>query len=327
MLGLFTSFRATAVTLSGEELGYEGERALSGGKSDAVGAEVGDGVEAFEGKCEVGSALVGDESVDFIDDDGLDVAQRFAAAGGGEQNVERLGSGDEDVRRKSQHAGAIADGSVSRAHHGTDGGHEVATLGGELLDLEQREVEIFLHVVAEGFEGRDVEELGVFAEVSGERLADERIYAGEESSQGFAASGGGGDESVAAGEDVRPAGNLRLCGRAEARSKPLAHDGMRPGKMIFRCPHWEILDQLGGRLNSYLVQFIDILGPRQGVELTLVQTMKTDEVIVVTARSTSKIRKPRRNPSSKVGRELIPPQSIGPRPWAIGSRGWSPSQL
>ena len=33
---------------------------------------------------------------------------------------------------------------------------------------------------------------------------------------------------------VRPAGNLRLGGRAEAREKPFAHDGMRPGEMVFR---------------------------------------------------------------------------------------------
>ena len=123
-------------------------------------------------------------------------------------------------------------GSVSGADHGADGGHEVAALGGELLDLEERLVEVLLHVVAERLEGRDVEDLGALGEGSGEGLADQRVDAGEEGGEGFAAAGGGGDEGVAAGKDVRPAGNLRLGGRAEAREKPFAHDGMRPGEMV-----------------------------------------------------------------------------------------------
>ena len=185
----------------------------------------------------MGSALVAGEGVDFIDDDGVDVAQGFAAAGGGEQDIERLRSGDEDVRRQLQHAGTVARGSVSGAHHGTDGGHEIATLGGELLNFEERLVEVLLHVVAERLERRDVENLGALAEVSGEGLADEGVDAGEEGGEGLAAAGGGGDERVAVSKDVRPAGNLRLSGRAEARKKPFAHDGMRPGEMVFWYPH------------------------------------------------------------------------------------------
>ena len=154
---------ATRGRVAAEEFGDEGEGALGGGEADAVGALVGDGVEALEGEGEVGSALVGDEGVDFIDDDGVDVAQSFAAAGGGEQDVERLRGGDEDVRRQLQHAGAVAGGSVSGADHGADGGHEIAAGGGELLDFGEGLVEVLLHVVAESFEGRDVEDLGALA--------------------------------------------------------------------------------------------------------------------------------------------------------------------
>jgi hypothetical protein len=35
----------------------------------------------------MGSALVAGKGVNFIDDDGFDVAQGFAATGGGEQDV------------------------------------------------------------------------------------------------------------------------------------------------------------------------------------------------------------------------------------------------
>jgi len=88
------------VWLAGEEFGDERERALGGGESNAVGTEMGDGVETLKGKCEMCSAFVAGESVNFIDDDGFNMAQDFAAAGGGEQDVERLRGGDKDVRRE-----------------------------------------------------------------------------------------------------------------------------------------------------------------------------------------------------------------------------------
>lgn len=141
------------------------------------------------------------------------------------------------MRRHLQHAGTVAGGSVSGANHGANAGHEVATFGGELLNLKQRLVEIFLNVVAERFKRRDVEDLRVLAKLSGQGLADERVNAGEECSKGFATAGGRGDERASAGKDVRPAGNLRLGGRAEARDKPFAHNGVRPGKMILLNPH------------------------------------------------------------------------------------------
>jgi len=102
-----------------------------------------------------------------------------------------------------------------------------------------------LHVVAERFERRDVEHLRALAETSGKGLADERVKAGEEGGEGFPAAGGSRDESVAAGKDVRPAGNLRLGGRAEARSEPFAYNGMRPGEMVFWSPHDVILVHFG----------------------------------------------------------------------------------
>ena len=50
---------------------------------------------------EVAAALVAEEGVDLVDDDGLDGAEDLAAALGGEHEVEGLRRGDEDVRRAS----------------------------------------------------------------------------------------------------------------------------------------------------------------------------------------------------------------------------------
>jgi hypothetical protein len=43
-----------------------------------------EGVEAFEGESEMGTALVVGDGVDFVDDDGADGAEVLAGFGGGE---------------------------------------------------------------------------------------------------------------------------------------------------------------------------------------------------------------------------------------------------
>ena len=55
------------------------------------------------------AALGGDERVDFVDDDGVDGAQGCGGLGGEEQ-IERLGRGDEDVGRMAGEAGALCCG-------------------------------------------------------------------------------------------------------------------------------------------------------------------------------------------------------------------------
>src|ERR1019366_3578586 len=54
------------------------------------------GFEALQGEGEVTAALGGHEGVDFVEDDGLDGAQRFAGVGG-EQEVNGFRGGDQDI--------------------------------------------------------------------------------------------------------------------------------------------------------------------------------------------------------------------------------------
>ncbi len=89
---------------------------------------------------------------------------------GGEEDVEGLGRGDEDVRRVAEHGGTLFGESVAGADGGADLGGEVAALQGELLDLGQGGVEVFLDVVGEGFERADVDDLGAGRELAGEGL-------------------------------------------------------------------------------------------------------------------------------------------------------------
>jgi hypothetical protein len=70
----------------------------------------------------VRAALVVGDGVDLVDDDGADVAEVLARFGRGEQEVEGLGRGDEDVGRVAQHARALAGEGVAGADAGADGG-------------------------------------------------------------------------------------------------------------------------------------------------------------------------------------------------------------
>ena len=66
------------------------------------------------------AAARADDGVDLVDDDGAHRAQHLAAALGGEQQVERLGRGDQDVRRLAQHGRALGRGRVAGADRGRD---------------------------------------------------------------------------------------------------------------------------------------------------------------------------------------------------------------
>ena len=228
-----------------EEASYELDGILGGGKADALRRSgqacehcarreavfaADEGFEALEREGEVGAALVVGDGVDFVDDDGADAGEIGAGFAGREQDVERLGGGDEDVRRTLEHGDAVFGGGVAGADAGADFGGEEAAFEGKLLNFAQGAVEVFLHVVRERLEGADVEDFGGGAEGAGDGLAEERVDGDEEGGEGLAGTGGGGDEGGVAGEDGRPAGLLGFGGGAEFGDEPLLHDGVRPGE-------------------------------------------------------------------------------------------------
>ena len=123
-----------------------------------------DVVEAGEGEGEVAAALVAREGVDLVDDDGADVAQGLAAAGGGEHEVERLGRRDQDVGRASaRRPGGPSDGVSPVRTAVRIGGRSKPSSLRDLGDLGEGRFEVALDVVAEGLQGRDVDDLGLVA--------------------------------------------------------------------------------------------------------------------------------------------------------------------
>jgi hypothetical protein len=99
---------------SAEEAGYFFQGPLSGGEADALNGFLDESFQALEREREMRAALGGDEGVNLVDDNGFDGAEGFGSLRG-EQQVERLGGGDENVGWLAGEAGALALGGVAGA--------------------------------------------------------------------------------------------------------------------------------------------------------------------------------------------------------------------
>ena len=106
------------------------------------------------------ATLAADQSVDFIDDHGADGGQHAPAAVAGQQDVDRFRGGDQDVRRRLRHAGADVRGRVASADLSADGELHCAVLKQSGVNGFQRPIEVFLNVVAERLQRRDVKDAG-----------------------------------------------------------------------------------------------------------------------------------------------------------------------
>ena len=173
-------------------------------------------------------ALVIRHSVNFVDDDRLHAAEMFPALPCGEKDVERFGCGDEDVRRVPQHRGALFGKRVSGPNSGANLGAQITSLHGQALNLSERTIKIFLHIIREGLKWTDIDDLRAGSELAGERSAQKLIDADEKSSKGLAASCRRGDKSGITRENTGPPIRLRLSGTAEFIEKPLRRNGVSP---------------------------------------------------------------------------------------------------
>jgi hypothetical protein len=177
-------------------------------------------IEALEAEREVGAALVAGDGVDLVDDHRADVAEGGAALLGGEQDVERLRRGDQDVRRPLGHLGALAHRRVAGADADPDVRKANAGLGEVGGELAERRLEVALDVVGQRLERRQVEDRGLIGERPRQAAADELIEAGQERGQRLARAGRRRDQDVVAGGDLGPAVALRGGRLAEAVAEP-----------------------------------------------------------------------------------------------------------
>jgi hypothetical protein len=192
--------------------------------------------EALHREREVRAALVARQRVNFVDDDRAH--RGHASARGlvsGEVEVQRLGRGDENVRRLLHHLRAFARGRVARAHHHANLGQVDAGLFRAGLQLGERLEQVLLHVVAERLERRHVQHVRLVGELAVGGETEELVEAGEEGGERLARARRRGDEHVFARANERPPANLRLGGFAERLLKPRAHDGVERLQRVSKC--------------------------------------------------------------------------------------------
>ena len=205
--------------------GFDG--AYGGGESDALGRVVGQCAEARQGQRKMGATLVVRHGVDFVDDDCARGPQHFAGLFGGDEDEERFRSRDEDVRRLTQHLLALMHRGVACTDGGADRSEMYALRFGERSDFREWGLEVALDVVRKGLERRNVDDGGFVGQGPRAGLANELIDADQESGEGFAGSGGSGDENIAAGGDVGPALELGFRGMAETRGEPFGYERIK----------------------------------------------------------------------------------------------------
>ncbi len=186
------------------------------------------GVQPLQAQRQMRAALVVGHSVDLVDDDCVHAAQMLTALLRREQDVQRFGRGDQDVRRGLQHRAALGRRRVARPDSRAHRRAQVAALEGELLNFAQGGFQVLLNVVGERLERRNINHLGLTAEAPFDRLADQSVDADEERRERLARTGRRGNQHRFFGEDHGPAELLGLGGGAKTAHEPLLHQRVGP---------------------------------------------------------------------------------------------------
>ena len=206
------------------------EGALGGGEADALEwwcVDRAQALQPFQAQGQVGAALAAGDGVDLVHDHVLDAAQDLARLAG-EQQVEALRRGDEDVRRALDEVPALVRGRVAGAGGDRDPRRLLAQPLRRQGDPGQRRPEVALHVVGQRLEGADIQDpdrSGLGSCGLRPRLPGEAVQAPQERGEGLAAASGRVDQRAAARRDRRPALDLSGRGGLERRLEPGPHGG------------------------------------------------------------------------------------------------------
>ncbi len=178
--------------------------------------------QALQEKGQEDAALVGAKGVDLVHDAPAHAAQGVARPRG-QQQVEGLRGGDEDVRRPADEALPLGGGRIAGSQADFEVGQRLFQTAGGGGDAREGDLQVAVDVVVEGLQGRDVQHLHTARQRPIQPLAPQGIEAGEEGGQGLAGAGRRQDEGVTAGGDGRPALPLGRRRLAQGRTEPVAH--------------------------------------------------------------------------------------------------------
>ena len=122
--------------------------------------------EPLQREREMSAALVAGDRVELVDDHVADGGELLAKARRGQQDEERLGRGDENMRRPPEHRGAFVRGRIAGAKAGADAARS-GPFGGDFAHAVERLFEIEADVVGQRLERRDVEDRDFVAQSTG----------------------------------------------------------------------------------------------------------------------------------------------------------------
>ncbi len=206
-------------------------------QADPLGPAAEQGVEALQGQRQMGSPLGAGDGVHLVDDDRLHAAQALAG-GRGEDQVERLGRRDEDVRWGAGQPAALVGRGVAGAHADGDLRLLAAQAPGRLPDPGERRAQVALDVDGQRLERRDVEDPAAQRAVVRRRRRGQPVEGPQEGGQRLAGAGGRDDQHVPSGRDRVPGAGLGGCRTGEgavepgARRRGEAASAVRPGGRV-----------------------------------------------------------------------------------------------
>lgn len=204
------------------------DRLLRGGQPDPQQRSRTQRLQALQRQRQVAAALAAGQGMDLVDDHAAHPGEHLPARLRAEQDVQRFGRGDQDVRRALAHRSAFDLRRIAGAHRATDIDVGQAETRQFLADAGQRLLQVDADVVGQRFQRRDIDYLGGIRQLAagGQPLHHQGIDGGEEGGQGLARTGGRGDQGRKPLADRRPGLDLGRRGRDEVAFEPLADGGM-----------------------------------------------------------------------------------------------------
>ena len=201
-------------------------------------------IQSFERQGQVRAALAPGQRVHLVDDHGLNAPQGFPGLGRQHQE-QRLGGGDEDVRRLARQLAALVGGGIAGADRDRYVRLGPVQAAGGVGDAGQRRPQVALDIDGQRLQRRDVEHAAAAAGVPWRRLAGQLVDSPQERGQRLPRASRRDDQGVTAAGDRLPGLSLRGSrlgeGRVEPRSGGLAeaseagvgscgHDSILPGR-------------------------------------------------------------------------------------------------